>query len=77
MNMLKNNSTLLILIIAELVIFAGILYFIIIHNTYTLKEVTRLNPESGEKENIVYRLNKRTGEVWELGTNIPVKLKQE
>ena len=77
MSILKNNSTLLILIVVELVIFAGILYFIIIHNTYTLKEVTRLNPETGKKENIVYRLNKRTGEVWELGTNIPVKLKQE
>lgn len=70
------RSRLLILIVVELAVFVAIVYWYSVNNTYTLKETVKINPETGEKKTVIYRLNRRTGEVWELGTNIPVKLKE-
>jgi len=61
----------------EIIIIVAVLYYYAIHNTFALKEINRINPDSGESETVIFRLNKRTGEVWELGTNIPVKLEQK
>ena len=66
-----------LILIAEIFIIVAVLYYYSIHNTFALREINRINPDSGEKETVIFRLNKRTGEVWELGTNFPVKLKQE
>lgn len=70
------NSKLALFIIFELIVFIAIVYWYTASNTYTITEAEKINPESGEKSTVLYRLNKRTGEVWELGTNIPVKLKE-
>ena len=66
-----------LIVVIEIIIVVAVLYYYSIHNTFALKELKRINPENGESETVIFRLNKRTGEVWELGTNIPVKLKQE
>ena len=70
------KSKLLILIVVELVVFVGLVYWYTTYNTYTITESVIINPENGEEKKVLYRLNRRTGEVWELGTNIPVKLKE-
>ena len=70
------TSKLFLFVIIELVVFVGLVYWYTTSNTYTITESVKINPESGEKKKVLYRLNKRTGEVWELGTNIPVKLKK-
>ena len=70
------KSKLLLFIVVELIVFVAIFYWYTVNNTYTLKEAVKINPENGETKTIIYRLNKRTGEVWELGTNIPVNLKE-
>ena len=66
-----------LILVIEIIIVVAVLYYYSIHNTFAIKEINRINPENGESERVIFRLNKRTGEVWELGTNIPVKLKQE
>ncbi|MGI9533964.1 MAG: hypothetical protein ACR2NW_03355 [Thermodesulfobacteriota bacterium] len=66
-----------LLLIIEIIVIVAVLYYYSSHNTFALKEINRVNRENGEKETVILRLNKRTGEVWELGTNIPVNLKQE
>lgn len=66
-----------LILVAEIIIIVAVLYYYSIHNTFALKEINRVNPENGEYETVIFRLNKRTGEVWELGTNFPVKLKKE
>ncbi len=70
------NSKLILLVVIELIVFVALVYWYTTSNTYTITESVQINPESGEKKTVLYRLNKRTGEVWELGTNIPVKLKE-
>ena len=74
MKFIKAN--LLVLIIVELIVFIGLVYWYTTYNTYTITESVIINPENGEEKKVLYRLNKRTGEVWELSTNIPVKLKE-
>ena len=66
-----------LILVIEIIIVVAVLYYYSIHNTFAIKEINRINPANGESERVIFRLNKRTGEVWELGTNIPVKLKQE
>ena len=74
MKFIKAN--LLVLIIVELIVFIGLVYWYTTYNTYTITESVIINPDNGEEKKVLYRLNKRTGEVWELSTNIPVKLKE-
>lgn len=70
------KSKLLLLIVVELIVFIALVYWYTTYNTYTFAESVIINPENGEKKTVLYRLNKRTGEVWEFSTNIPVKLKE-
>jgi len=71
------RSKLVLLIVVELIVFIALVYWYTTYNTYTITESVITNPDNGEEKKVLYRLNKRTGEVWELGTNIPVKLKEE
>ena len=70
------KSKLLLFVVVELIVFIVLVYWYTLSNSYTITETVRINPENGEKKTVIYRLNKRTGEVWELGTNMPVKLKE-
>ena len=70
------KSKLLLFILLELIVFVALVYWYTTSNTYTITEKEIVNSETGETKTVLYRLNKRTGEVWELGTNIPVKLKE-
>jgi len=70
------NSKLLLLVVVELIVFVALVYWYTVSNTYTITESVNINPENGEQKTVLYRLNKRTGEVWELGTNMPVNLKE-
>jgi len=70
------KSKLILLIVLEMIVFIALVYWYTTYNTYTITESEIINPENGESKTVLYRLNKRTGEVWELGTNIPVKLKE-
>ena len=70
------KSKLLLFILLELIVFVALVYWYTTSNTYTIAEKEIVNPDTGETKTVLYRLNKRTGEVWELGTNIPVKLKE-
>lgn len=70
------KSKLLLFIIVELVVFIALVYWYTSVNTYAIAEKEIVNPDTGETKTVLYRLNKRTGEVWELGTNIPVNLKE-
>jgi len=70
------NSKLLLFVVVELIVFIALVYWYTLSNSYMITETVKINPENGEKKTVIYRLNKRTGEVWELGTNMPVKLKK-
>jgi len=70
------KSKLLLFVVVELIVFIALVYWYTTSNTYTIVESVKINTENGEKKTVIYRLNKRTGEVWELGTNMPVKLKE-
>lgn len=70
------KSKLLLFVIVELVVFIALVYWYTLSNTYTITEAVKVNPQNGETKTVIYRLNKRTGEVWELGTNMPVNLKK-
>ncbi len=70
------KSKLLLFVIVELVVFIALVYWYTLSNTYTITEAVKVNPQNGEIKTVIYRLNKRTGEVWELGTNMPVNLKE-
>jgi len=70
------KSKLLLFVVVELIVFIALVYWYTTSNTYTIAESVKINPENGEKKTVIYRLNKRTGEVWELGTNMPVILKE-
>lgn len=70
------KSKLLLFVVVELIVFIALVYWYTTSNTYTIAESVIINPENGEKKTVIYRLNKRTGEVWELGTNMPVILKE-
>lgn len=70
------KSKLFLFVIAELVVFIAIVYWYSLSNTFTITEAVKVNPKTGETKTVIYRLNKRTGEVWELGTNMPVNLKK-
>lgn len=70
------KSKLLLFVIVELVVFIALVYWYTLSNTYTITETVKVNPQNGETKTVIYRLNKRTGEVWELGTNMPVNLKE-
>ena len=66
-----------LILIIEIIIVVAVLYYYSIHNTYALKEINRINPYNGKQERVLFKLNRKTGEVWELGTNMPVKLQQK